>query len=424
MAYGLMAFPLSFIGLPLYIYLPDLYATQHGVGLAVVGMILMAIRLFDAIQDPLIGIWSDRFSRHRCWIMAVSFAIFTISFFLLYHPMGNNTIWIAGMMILATLAYSVLSINLNAIGSLWSDNTYQKTRIVSVREGIGIIGLLFAIMLLPFIRFMLPESDSYHLYSLGILLVSIFVAAFFFNWLFRNQYQFQTHLQQSIIPLKNILSGTTRLFYIIYGISAVASAIPAVVVLFFIRDHLGAETLTGLFLLLYFMAAFSGIPVWKMVSDKKTKSRAWLAAMGLACFSFVWAFFLGEGDVIAYGIICVVSGFAFGAELILPLSILSDLIDKNGHQDKTSVYFSFMAFLTKLSLALASGLSLVLLGQADFLPAEQNSGESLWILTFIYALLPCAIKLVSIFILIYWITKEKHNETQTHPSPDRINSHA
>lgn len=423
-AYGLMAFPLAFVGLPLYIYVPDLYATQHGVGLAVMGIILMAIRLFDAVQDPLIGIWSDRFSHYRPLIMVVSFVIFASSFFLLYHPMGNSKIWMAVMMISATTAYSVLGINLNAIGSLWSDNPSQKTRIVSVREGLGVIGLLFAVMLLPLIRSVFPDMDTYSLYSFGILIVSMVVAIIFFWWLSCHQQEFQQQKTKSKIRFRLLLSTYTCKFYLIYGLSALASSIPAVLVLFFIRDRLGVENLTGLFLLLYFIAAFAGMPFWRRIADSKTKPIAWLLAMLLACLSFIWAFFLGQGDIIAYGIICLISGFAFGAELILPPSILSDLIDKKGHQQETSAYFSILAFLTKLSLALASGISLILLDQADFIPAIQNSGKSLLILTIAYAMLPCAIKLISIAVLIYWIRKEDQNEIQTNPSPDRITSHA
>ena len=41
-------------------------------------------------------------------------------------------------------------------------------------------------------------------------------------------------------------------FFLAYLISTFASSIPAVLVLFFVRDYLLAESWTGLFLLLYF----------------------------------------------------------------------------------------------------------------------------------------------------------------------------
>jgi glycoside/pentoside/hexuronide:cation symporter, GPH family len=423
-AYGLMALPLSFVGLPLYIYVPDLYTTQKGIGLTLMGMILMAIRLFDAVQDPLIGICSDRFSKHRLLIMALSFVLFIASFFLLYHPMGNAKLWMIVMMVLATTAYSVLSINLNAIGSLWSRNPSEKTRIVSVRESIGVIGLLFAVMLLPLINFIAPQANAYHLYAVVAFAINVFAGIFFFKWFLKNRYQFNEERIKSSIKLNVLLVPSVRIFYGIYGVSALASSIPAVLVLFFIRDRIGAEHLTGLFLLIYFVAASAGMPFWRKLADRKTKRFSWLVAMIIACGSFVWAFFLGNGDVVSYGVICLISGFAFGAELILPPSILSDLIDQKNHQQETSSYFAFMALWSKLSLALASGLGLIMLGSTDFVPAMQNNPHSLFVLSVAYAVVPCVIKLVSIIVLIYWIRKESNNEIQINSSLDRITSHA
>ena len=58
--YGLMGLPLAFVALPLYVTLPNHYATAFGVPLATLGAVLLAARLLDALIDPLLGRWSDR----------------------------------------------------------------------------------------------------------------------------------------------------------------------------------------------------------------------------------------------------------------------------------------------------------------------------------------------------------------------------
>ena len=62
LSYALLAMPLAFAGMPLYVHAPDYYATQYGLSLSLMGIILLFIRLFDAIQDPAIGFLSDRFN--------------------------------------------------------------------------------------------------------------------------------------------------------------------------------------------------------------------------------------------------------------------------------------------------------------------------------------------------------------------------
>ena len=60
LAYGLLGLPLAFVALPLYVILPNHYAREFGMPLALLGAILLGARLFDALIDPLLGRLSDR----------------------------------------------------------------------------------------------------------------------------------------------------------------------------------------------------------------------------------------------------------------------------------------------------------------------------------------------------------------------------
>ena len=61
-SYGAPAVPLSLAGLPLAVFLPVIYADSDGfgLGLTAVGTILMLTRIFDAVTDPAIGRYSDK----------------------------------------------------------------------------------------------------------------------------------------------------------------------------------------------------------------------------------------------------------------------------------------------------------------------------------------------------------------------------
>ena len=58
-AYGLLALPLSFVALPMYVNLPHVYATQFAVPLTTLGVVLLLSRLLDAFIDPWMGRVSD-----------------------------------------------------------------------------------------------------------------------------------------------------------------------------------------------------------------------------------------------------------------------------------------------------------------------------------------------------------------------------
>ena len=51
-AYGALGLPLAFAALPIYVHVPRLYADGLGLSLAVVGAVLLAARIVDAVTDP------------------------------------------------------------------------------------------------------------------------------------------------------------------------------------------------------------------------------------------------------------------------------------------------------------------------------------------------------------------------------------
>jgi GPH family glycoside/pentoside/hexuronide:cation symporter len=399
--YGFTAMPLAFAGMPLYVHAPDYYATNFGVSLSIMGIALLLLRFFDAVQDPLIGYFSDKFQKQRIFVIISSAAMLVVSFAMLFQPKQEYALfWFCIFMLLATTAFSILSINLNALGGLWSKDKSQQTRITGYREGFGLIGLLLAVLLPSIIMQIIPASSAFA--WMGAILAAIMLIAIiaFYSWYKQNNTSSANISgQQSLWRILNSIPTTTRKFFAIYTVSMLASSIPALLVLFFIRDRLEAQNYTGLFLALYFLAGVTGMPVWQYLSSKYNKYSAWMIAMLLAVASFIWGCFLGAGDVWQYGLICITSGIAFSADLALPPAILADYIHEQKNEAVAASQFGLFAFLAKLALALASVIALPFLDIAGYKPGLNNDANALQALGFIYAAIPCLLKIISIFML-------------------------
>lgn len=399
--YGLLAAPLAFAGMPLYVHAPDFYTARLGVPLSSIGIVLLLLRCVDAVQDPLIGRLSDTYFRHRHTIITSACGLLVISFFLLFNPLSSHLLlWFALAMLCATTSFSIISINLNTLGGLWTKDPFQKTRITSYREAFGLLGLLLAVIL-PSVFMQQMEAKAAFLW-VSVILASVMLVALyaFVSWTRSHPFAALPDAQHgSFMHTFSSLPARTRRFFAIYTVSMLASSIPALLVLFFIRDRLGAEAYTGVFLLLYFLAGALGMPIWQQLSRHWGKYNAWAIAMLLAVANFFWAFFLENGDVWQYATICVLSGISFGADLALPPSILADDIHHHNTEHTASMQFGIFAFLAKASLALASFVGLSLLDMVGFRPAQANHDNALLTLSFLYALLPCVIKLIAVLVL-------------------------
>ncbi|MDX1975220.1 MAG: MFS transporter [Rickettsiales bacterium] len=429
MQYAFLAVPVAFAGFPLYVLAPDFYATHHGVSLSVLGIVLLGLRAFDAVQDPFIGAMSDRFSVRALPIMLGSALLLVASIYALFNPVGlSPSWWFAGCMLLAVTVYSILSINLNTLGALWTSNRNEQTRIAGTREAFGLFGLLLAVIMPGILGKYLPAEKVFIWFStiLGVLMIVALLT--FSRWFAHKPQANRTpHSQKKIWVTLRLLPAATHRLYMVYGLSVLASSIPAVLVVFFIRDRLNAESYTGIFLLLYFLSGALAMPMWKKLSAKYGKHCAWLMSILLAVASFVWAFFLGAGDVWQYAMICITSGMALGGDLALPPSILADHIHEHESDSSAATQFSILALLTKAGLAIGSAITLPLLDAVGFVPATQNADTALTSLSTAYALIPCLIKLSAAYLLYhFFITshREKNHETSLETHLHRSRPHA
>ena len=400
-AYGAMAFPLAFAGLPIYVFAPDFYANTLGVSLTVLGIALLILRAVDAVQDPLIGSLSDRFHRFRSFIVLGGATLLAAGFWMVFHPLAAMPVaWFCLAVFLCTTGFSIVSINLQALGGIWHTDEHGRTRITAWREAAGLVGLLAASAGPTLLGAATDAPAAFH--SLSLLYVPILAAACwaFCIWL-RGAPLRPLPLKRQPLRLKDQWHDPwRRRFFAIFALNTVASAIPAVLVLFFIRDRLGSEHLAGLFLLIYFLSGVLAMPVWQAVSKRTGKVRAWALSMALSIVTFFWAVFLQSGQVEAYGVVCALSGLALGADLALPPSILADHIAGRNKQGEAGRLFAFMTLLSKSALALATGIALPVLGLAGYQPGASMTPALQLTLSLAYAGVPCLLKLATLAWLL------------------------
>jgi glycoside/pentoside/hexuronide:cation symporter, GPH family len=420
--YSTLAIPIAFAGFPLYVLAPDYYATMHGVSLTVLGMLLLGLRVFDAVQDPLIGMLSDRYRHVLPAIMLIASAMLCVGIYGLFNlVIFSPVLWFSLCIAVTVTAYSVLSINLNTLGGLWSDNSTAQTRIAGLREAFGLIGLVVAVSLPVWLKQQIPPSQVYACYALILAVLMSIAWMVFWPWIAARHAAVITPKEKGTYAWRDCLKSIpreTRCFLGIYGLSMLASSLPAVLVIFFVRDLLGAEALTGVFLLFYFLSGAASMPLWKFISTKRGMYTSWALSMVLAVGSFVGAFFLNNGDVWHYALICAVSGLALGADLALPPAILALHIHRHHHTSHAATHYALLALVAKLSLALASAIALPLLDLVGFTPAQHNNHTALLSLSIIYALVPCVLKLIAAGWLahrfIYSKQGDFHENSQTY----------
>ena len=398
LAYATPAIPLAFLGLPLYVHLPAAYAELPAIGLATVGVVLLVARLLDLVTDPLVGLLVDR-TRSQLrpqWLMTLGAALLLGGAVFLFRPdIEAGAAYLFVTLTVTYLGWTLIAIPYYALGAEVGDVRGQ-THVAAWREAGMIAGTLLA-LLLP-VAFGATDTLDFSATVL-LWLVPLALAA---AWLIRAE-GVVAKIQSKSAGLWAMWQETSRparQVVSIHLLNTLAGGTAATLFLIFTRDALGLEEqAAGLLLLLYFLVGLAALPLWVRVSRRIGEVRAWRAAMLLAAAGFLPAAFLGAGDVVAFALVCIVTGATLGADIALPAALQGRLVVNESRaldKPRGGALFGLWGMASKLALALSAGLALPLLAWLSSPETGRTQGD---VVPWLYAGLPVLIKLLAVLAL-------------------------
>lgn len=412
LAYAAPAFPLGLPTIPAFVLLPAFYADEVGLGLAVTGWVLLLARLLDMVTDPLIGALSDRtpggFGRRKPWIF-MGGLIGALGIVNLFAPpegagAAHLIIWSAVLY----LGWTMVAVPYTAWGAEISDDYHERSRIAGAREAAMILGVLAA-GAVPAAALAAGWSQSEGLALVAWLAVGVGALTFLALLLVvpepgrpKTDRTFPS-VRASLRALA--ANGPFVRLLAAWVVNGLSVGVAAALFPLYVQYVLGVgDTLRGALIFLYFLAGVLAVPVWLRLSRRLGKHRVWCLAMLMACAAFIWIPALGNGDVAVFVVICVVTGFALGADLALPPAMQADVIDLDTLRHRVrraGVFFALWSMGTKFALALAVGTAFPALSFFGFETGEEagNSEEGLLALALIYGWATVVLKAVAIALV-------------------------
>lgn len=388
---SLYAMMLAAAGIPLYVHLPRFASVNLGVGLGALGTILLLIRLIDLVQDPLIGWAIDRWPGAQLGFALSAAAGLAIGFPLLFSATAETSVTeLVLILVVLFSAYSLGTILLyGRSATLASTQDHQGLlNVAGFREGGMLLGVVLATMAPAALAYSGAQNQGYPAFGfLMALLCTLIAISTIPMW--RRSVKDSSPI--SIGALRS--AGALRLLLIALA-NSLPVAITATLFVFFVEDRLELPGYAGPLLLLFFISAGLSVPVWTAIAKRLNGRRTLLIAMPVAIFGFSWAAFLSEGDMWPFVMVCIVSGMAMGADLVVLPAMFSIALTERGLN--ASAAFGLWSFAGKLGLALAAFLVLPFVEQAGFVPGAENDAAALGRLTLSYAVLPCLLKVIAL----------------------------
>ncbi|MBI1683712.1 MFS transporter [Caulobacter hibisci] len=418
-AYASPTLPLAGLGLPLVVYLPEYYVSELGLSLSVVGTAFLLVRLADIILDPILGGLMDRtrtrWGRFRPWLIASAPLLMAASYALFMAKPGIGPIFLWSWLIVVYVGYSMAVLAQTAWGAVLSPDYQQRSRIYGFWSAGNVIGMILVLLLPPLVAFAFKGDHAAGIAAMGWFIIVLtpltaLLASVVVGEPAAPPQRHEAGLKQYLGLLKRPSVQKLLAADLLMGL---APGIGGALFFFFFERIKGIpKDQAGILLLIYFVAALAGAPLWPWLAKTLGKHRA-LAIAGVMYAVFQMAAILTPSGMNLFGVaVLVLAGLPYSAAPLLVRSMMADIGDEerlNTGIDRTGLLYAVVNGTVKLGFALAIGVFLVLekLGFDPKVPSAQGDAA----LVTLYTAVPAALGvLVCLIIVRYPLDARRHAE--------------
>ncbi|HEY9886782.1 MAG TPA: MFS transporter [Candidatus Obscuribacterales bacterium] len=409
------------------------FTAVAGLSPLLAGGVLMFGRVWDAINDPLVGWLSDRtqspLGRRYPW-MLLGVGPLSICFVLLWTVPPVETQWglftfYSTLSLFAFAALTAVQLPYTALAAELSDDYDERTQLIGMKSAFSIGGSILGLIMaqIVFDRVADPKAQYGLLGQLSastaVLMIGICVAG-----TYRRYWQ----VQASRPPLNTQPPPTTLFAEIrsvfrnsafrkilgLYLCGWIGIQLTAAMLPYFVEAWMGlSESHFARMALTVQGTAISMVLVWERLARLTGKRTVFLVGAPLAVIALTALITLQPGDVTTMYVLGVLAGMGVATMYMVPFSMLPDVVDLDELHTglrREGLFFSAVVFLQKLGIALALFTSGTLLDLTGFTAnAASQPSQALWAIRLLIGPLPAVLLLGSIwFAYRYPINRDRH----------------
>jgi glycoside/pentoside/hexuronide:cation symporter, GPH family len=387
-------------------------------------------RIWDAVNDPLFGLISDRirtrWGRRRVLLLFGAVPL-GLSFMFMWLVPGLGQVGLAVYYALAFIifdtAFTVVHVGYNALTPELTSDYDERSTLNGYRMVFSIAGTLGAIIFATVLGWYVTDARTlFMILGIGLGLVSMIPPLI----VFRITSEKPCEELPEALPMKEALKQTLsnrpfRMVMGLYLLSWTTASILAAILVYYANYYLRVPEQANYFVLAAQGAAIVFIPLWVWVAKKLDKRRAFMWGSLSWIVVLLGIFALGPEQLgLAYAL-AALSGSGIATAYVLPWAMVPDVVEDDEArcgQRREGSYYAFASFFQKL----ATGAALWMMGMAlartgyltpvsgQALPVQPQSAVDA--IRFFVGPVPAVLLIGAvIFAWFYPITRESHQAT-------------
>ncbi len=405
-----------------------------GLNPGLAGTVLLIGKISDAINDPIIGVLSDRtksrWGRRHSWMLwgSIPFGLFFFLQWVVPRFSANAAInqwalfgYYVIIAVLFNLAFTAVNLPYTALTPELTQDYNERTSLNSFRFAFSIGGSILALVIgLLISQWIKNPSQQYFVIGLGCAIVSI-LPLYWCVWGTEERYTAETSEAIPILEQVKIAFANRPFLFVIgiYMCSWLAFQLTASIIPYYVTSWMERDSYFEVALLVQVVAIIM-LFVWSSISERIGKRMVYFMGMSLWIIAQSGLFFLQPGQIVGLYLLSMMAGVGVATAYLIPWSMLPDVIEldelKTGKR-REGIFYAFMVLLQKMGLALGLFLVGLALENTGFIsstpgqPVPIQPDSALLAIRIAIGPLPTLILLIGLLLAYFYpISREVHAE--------------
>ena len=404
-------------------YILIFYTDVFGITAGAAGLIMMFTRIWDAVNDPMMGMVADRtrtkWGRYRPWLLFMAVPVGILLILNFYTPDlsgGGKVAYAAITYVLLSMAFTAVDIPYWSLPSAMTRDSSRRAGIFSIaRTATTLTSVISAVIIIPLTQRLGGGSQEKGFFRTAVLFAAFSI--FFYMIGFGNIREHVEPVKQKKEGLGNslkVLACNKPLLLIILSVLIIltANGLRNSTLPYFAQYNLGALSLVSILTALSIPGMLAGMLLAPVLAKKFGKKRVFLGACIYGMISNLLFFFTEYTDTVRVFLMIALTCVSFGFILVLESAMIADTIEyaqwKTG-QRREGLISSTQTFVSKLCLALSGGLIGLILTVTGYTPGQVQTGTTLMAFHMMMTLVvAAAFALAMVPKFFYGLTEEVH----------------
>lgn len=432
LGYSSVDFAMNLVFQCIALYISYFYTDIFGIKPAHVAILFAVSRIWDAINDPLMGTICERMQpkRGKYWVYILWGAIpFGLAAVMTYTTPNFSY---AGKLVWATVGYNLLNMLYTfiiqpyiSVATLMTNDQHERTRLQSIRMTMAQCGGVVCALMLPELS---KYFSRYMTLAQGYMVTTIIMAVIMVAILIWASRQIVERIPpQPVDPehkagIRDVFQLLFRvgpvfvmflLFLGVYTMSQVQSTMGA----YYVKYYAGREDMLSWFSMIMMLFSVLGVPCVPALAKRLKKKGTVMFGLAMAGLGCLVLYLMPTSAMVGMMAARAITGFGYGVLMGIVWSVVTDPVEyadwKTGKR-YTAIVMTLIGLGIKFSMIIGGSLPTAVLDAVGYVANQTQTPQALSAIRNLTTLLPLAAVVLAMVIygFFYHLSEEKVAQMQ------------